>query len=101
MDVTREIVRRRLRGLRLLCVPTIVVNESISRGRNFASYNKSAPEFDWLHLTGGAIGQGLPVAVGAAVSYPGRKVLSLQADRSAMFTLQSRCGRKHGISLTV
>ncbi len=42
-----------------------------------------------MPITGGAIGQGLPVAVGAAVACPDRKVVALQADGSAMYTLQS------------
>ena len=49
----------------------------------------AAPRHDWLCLTGGAIGQGLPVATGAAVAAPDRPVLSLEADGSAMYTLQS------------
>ena len=49
----------------------------------------TARPHDWLDLTGGAIGQGLPVAVGAAVACPDRKVIALQADGSAMYTLQS------------
>ena len=48
-----------------------------------------APRHDWLTLTGGAIGQGLPVATGAAVACPDRKVVCLEADGSAMYTLQS------------
>jgi len=48
-----------------------------------------APRHDWLTLTGGAIGQGMPAATGAAVACPDRKVLSLEADGSAMYTLQS------------
>ena len=44
---------------------------------------------DWLTLTGGAIGQGLPVATGAAVAAPERPVLCLEADGSAMYTLQA------------
>ena len=44
---------------------------------------------DWLTLTGGAIGQGLPVATGAAVACPDRKVVCLEADGSAMYTLQA------------
>src|SRR6202030_4000855 len=43
---------------------------------------------DWLALTGGAIGQGIPVAVGAAVACPGRQVLSLNGDGAAMYTVQ-------------
>ena len=42
-----------------------------------------------LTLTGGAIGQGIPVAVGAAVACPGRKVLSLNGDGAAMYTVQA------------
>ena len=48
-----------------------------------------AAKHDWLQLTGGAIGQGLPVAVGAAVACPDRKVIALQADGSGMYTVQS------------
>ncbi len=48
-----------------------------------------APHHDWLCLTGGAIGQGMPVATGAAVACPDRRVVALEADGSAMYTLQS------------
>jgi acetolactate synthase-1/2/3 large subunit len=44
---------------------------------------------DHLPVTGGAIGQGLPVALGAALACPGRKVVALEADGSAMYTPQS------------
>ena len=48
-----------------------------------------APRHDWLTLTGGAIGQGLPVAVGAAIACPDRPVIALEADGSALYTIQS------------
>ncbi|MBV8928715.1 MAG: hypothetical protein JO152_06300, partial [Mycobacteriaceae bacterium] len=48
-----------------------------------------APRHDWLTLTGGAIGYGLPCAVGAAVAAPDRPVLCLQADGSAMYTISA------------
>ena len=48
-----------------------------------------APRHTWLCLTGGAIGQGMPAAVGAAIACPDRKVVNLQADGSAMYTLQA------------
>ncbi len=48
-----------------------------------------AAPHDWLALTGGAIGEGLPLATGAAVACPDRKVISLQADGSAMYTIQA------------
>ncbi|CAM9331448.1 unnamed protein product [Phaeothamnion confervicola] len=44
---------------------------------------------DWLGLTGGSIGQGLPLAVGAAVACPDRKVICLTGDGSGMYTLQA------------
>ena len=47
-----------------------------------------APAHDWLALTGGAIGMGIPVATGAALACPERRVLNLQADGSAMYSLQ-------------
>ena len=49
----------------------------------------AAPAHDWLTLTGGAIGQGLPAATGAAVACPDRPVVSLEGDGSAMYTIQS------------
>jgi acetolactate synthase-1/2/3 large subunit len=48
-----------------------------------------APPHDWLTLTGGAIGQGLPAAVGAALACPDRRVLAIEADGSALYTVQS------------
>jgi acetolactate synthase-1/2/3 large subunit len=48
-----------------------------------------AAKHDWLQLTGGAIGQGLPLAVGAAVACPDRKVIALQADGGGMYTVQA------------
>jgi acetolactate synthase-1/2/3 large subunit len=59
-----------------------------SRGGPLAS-TAHAPPHDHLSLTGGAIGQGMPVAIGAAIACPQRKVVSLQGDGGAMYTLQS------------
>jgi acetolactate synthase I/II/III large subunit len=67
----------------------IVSDEGNTAGLYAAGATAGAPRHDWLCLTGGAIGQGLPVAVGAAVASPGRRVISLEADGSAMYTLQS------------
>lgn len=50
---------------------------------------RSAPPHDWLGNTGGSIGIGLPLAVGAAVACPERRVLCLTADGSGMYTLQA------------
>ena len=68
----------------------IVSDESVSFGRNFYRGTHSAAPHDWLHLAGGAIGDGLPVATGAALAAKGaRRVVSLQADGSAMYSLQA------------
>jgi len=69
---------------------SIVSDESISYGRGFYPQTHAAPDHDWLHLAGGAIGGGLPVATGAAIAAGGkRRVISLQADGSAMYSVQS------------
>ena len=67
----------------------VVADEGNTAGLYAAGATAGAPRHDWLCLTGGAIGQGLPIAVGAAVASPGRRVISLEADGSAMYTLQS------------
>jgi acetolactate synthase I/II/III large subunit len=67
----------------------VIVDESISFGRGLFPLTQSAAPHDWLYLTGGAIGDGLPMSVGAAVGAPGRRVITLQADGSAMYTVQA------------
>ena len=73
----------------LLPENAIVVDESVSFGRAFFNSHAAAPPHDWLHMTGGAIGGGMPMATGAAIGAPGRRVINLQADGSAMYTLQA------------
>jgi acetolactate synthase-1/2/3 large subunit len=65
----------------------IITDEAISFGRGFFPHTFAAPKHDWMQLTGGAIGDGMPMATGAAVAAPGRRVIALQADGSAMYTL--------------
>lgn len=67
----------------------IVADESITFGRAFHKHTLGAPRHDWLHLTGGSIGIGIPLATGAAVACPDRKVINLQADGSGMYTPQA------------
>ncbi|MEP3276931.1 MAG: acetolactate synthase large subunit [Stappiaceae bacterium] len=67
----------------------VVIDESITSGREFLPATEASRRHDWLHLTGGAIGQGLPSAVGAAIACPDRKVIVLTGDGTAMYTLQS------------
>ena len=73
----------------LLPEGAIVSDEGNTSGLFAAGFSAGAPPHDWLCLTGGAIGQGLPVAVGAAVACRDRKVVALEADGSALYTLQS------------
>ncbi len=73
----------------LLPENAIVADESITTGRAFFKDTHSAAPHDWLSLTGGSIGEGLPLAVGAAIACPDRKVVSLQADGAGMYSLQA------------
>ncbi|MGK5169005.1 acetolactate synthase large subunit [Geodermatophilus sp. CPCC 205761] len=73
----------------LLPERAIVVDEALTSGVGLAELTAGAPRHDWLALTGGAIGDGLPMAVGAAVACPDRPVLCIQADGSAMYTIQA------------
>jgi acetolactate synthase-1/2/3 large subunit len=73
----------------LLPENAIVSDEAATAGLALFPLTAGAPAHDWLTLTGGAIGQGLPLAAGAAVACPDRKVLCLQADGSAMYTVQA------------
>jgi acetolactate synthase I/II/III large subunit len=68
---------------------TIFSEESVSASGEIWPHLASAARHDHLPVTGGSIGQGLPVALGAALACPGRKVVALEADGSAMYTLQS------------
>jgi acetolactate synthase-1/2/3 large subunit len=67
----------------------IVVDESMTSGRGLMAATKGAPPHDWLGNTGGSIGIALPLAVGAAVACPDRRVLCLTADGSGMYTPQA------------
>jgi acetolactate synthase-1/2/3 large subunit len=67
----------------------IVSDEALTSGVTLAAHTAGAPRHDVLTLTGGAIGQGLPVALGAAVACPDRPVLALEGEGSAMYTIQS------------
>ena len=73
----------------LLPENAIICDESVTSGRDsFKSTFGSAPH-DFLQITGGAIGIGIPMATGAAVACPDRKVVLMQADGSGMYTLQA------------
>ena len=67
----------------------IVSDEGATNGMGAFAYTGYSAPHEWLMLTGGAIGQGLPLALGAAVACPDQKVIALQADGGAMYTVQS------------
>jgi acetolactate synthase-1/2/3 large subunit len=67
----------------------ILVDEGATSGLAYFAAAEAAPPHSYLALTGGAIGQGLPCATGAALACPQRKVISLQADGSGLYTLQA------------
>jgi len=67
----------------------IVMDEGLTAARAYFATAANAPRYSYLTLTGGAIGQGLPCATGAALACPDRPVIALQADGSGMYTLQA------------
>ena len=67
----------------------IVVDEGITGGIYCHAMSANSRPHDWLNQTGGSIGFGLPVAVGAAIACPDRKVICLEGDGSAMYTIQA------------
>jgi acetolactate synthase-1/2/3 large subunit len=67
----------------------IICDESVTSGRNLFPLTRDVPQHDYLQLTGGAIGLGLPMAAGAAIACPDRKVICLEADGSGMYTVQA------------
>jgi acetolactate synthase-1/2/3 large subunit len=68
---------------------TIVVDEANTSGVFAEAATAGCPPHDWLRLTGGSIGIGLPLALGAAIAAPDRKVVALQADGSGLYTVQA------------
>jgi len=67
----------------------IICEEAITSGRELFGFTDGAAPHDHLQLTGGAIGEGMPLACGAAIACPDRKVVGLQADGSGMYTNQA------------
>jgi acetolactate synthase-1/2/3 large subunit len=74
---------------RLLPENAIVVDEAITCSQPIYTATEGALAHDWMAITGGSIGFGLPLALGASVACPDRKVVALQADGSAAYTLQA------------
>lgn len=68
---------------------SIISDEGVTASRIAGPLTASAPAHDWLHVCGGSIGQGLPVATGAAVAAPDRQVFAMEGDGSGLYTLQA------------
>jgi acetolactate synthase-1/2/3 large subunit len=73
----------------LLPEDAVVIDESVTTGRNFGAFMAQASPHDWLSIMGGSIGWALPAATGAAIAAPERKVVALEGDGSGMYTLQA------------
>ncbi|MBI2705194.1 MAG: acetolactate synthase large subunit [Actinobacteria bacterium] len=86
-DLTADKVAQALGAL--LPDGAIISDEANTSGIYLPAATAGCPPHDTLNLTGGAIGQGMPVATGAAVACPDRRVVSLEADGSALYTFQS------------
>ncbi len=80
----------------------IISDDSVTSGQPILNLTRGAASHEWLGLTGGAIGQGIPVAIGAAVAAPDRKVISLNGDGAALYTIQGLwTAAREGLDLTV
>ncbi|MEO6396198.1 MAG: acetolactate synthase large subunit [Devosia sp.] len=74
---------------RVLPEGAIVAYEGLTSAVELFDMAAGAPRHDWMMTSGGAIGNGLPMALGAAIACPDRKVVCVQADGSGMYTLQA------------
>ncbi|PVM94147.1 acetolactate synthase large subunit [Caulobacter endophyticus] len=66
----------------------VISDDAVTAGLPIFTQTRAARAHDWLSLTGGAIGQGIPLAIGAAVARPDAKVLALTGDGAGMYTVQ-------------
>ena len=81
---------------------TILIDEAITSGLLLGAMTAGAPRHDLITLTGGAIGQGLPNAIGAAIACPDRPVIALIGDGTAMYTIQALWTMaREGLNVTV
>jgi acetolactate synthase-1/2/3 large subunit len=73
----------------------IIVEEGVTSAASYYLHAPHLKPYSHLTLTGGAIGQGMPCALGAALACPDRKVINIEADGSAMYTLQALWSQSH------
>ena len=86
-EITPEKAWRSLAAL--MPEDSIVSDEGVTSSRDADAWTVGAPPHDWLNVTGGSIGQGLPVATGAALASPSSKVFAMESDGAGMYTLQA------------
>ncbi len=67
----------------------IVVDEGITCGLAVYPATHTAAPHDWLQLCGGSVGEGPPLATGAAIAAPGRRVINIEGDGSASYMIQA------------
>ncbi|MEW6630961.1 MAG: acetolactate synthase large subunit [Pseudomonadota bacterium] len=67
----------------------IVCDEAVTSARRYFALSAFAAPHDYMMGTGGSIGGGMPMATGAAIACPDRKVVNLEADGSGMYTVQA------------
>jgi acetolactate synthase-1/2/3 large subunit len=72
---------------RLLPDDAVLSDDSLTTGPGLQKYLKHGPAHDVLFLTGGAIGDSMPMAVGASLAAPDRKVIAVSGDGAAMYAL--------------
>ncbi|MBV8632509.1 MAG: acetolactate synthase large subunit [Silvibacterium sp.] len=79
----------------------VVVDEGVSIAGSYLRICEGTPRHSYLSLTGGACGQGLPLAVGASIASPERRVVAIVGDGSAMYTIQALWTQaKHALDIT-
>jgi len=67
----------------------IIVDEGITTSAKYSPLTAGLPPNTFLAVSGGSIGYGMPCSVGAAIASPNRPVINIQADGSAMYTVQA------------
>ena len=73
---------------RMMPENAIICDEALTSARRLFSLSEFSRPHDYLMNTGGSIGIGIPMATGAAIACPDRKIITLQADGSGMYTVQ-------------
>jgi len=79
----------------------ILVDESLTTGRETMGLTVGAAPHDLINNMGGSIGYATPVATGAALACPDRRVFCMVGDGSAMYTIQSLWTQaREGLNIT-